>query len=214
MNEVSGIAVFDFDGTMIKGDSLVRFLLFAQKKKKVSLSHLLYAACLGICNKLGLISDSQAKTKAFSFLSKMNALEIDLLTSEFVETLLLPNLFQDALDKLLFHRGCGHTVIIISASPDFYMKHLKRFLPVNDVLASTSSAHGQITQNIKGREKVVALQNWLENNNFNPDMKNSYSYGNSSTDIPVMSLAKYPVFINSRKSARKKQPNWQSLHWK
>lgn len=213
MKEIRPIVVFDFDGTMLSGDSIVNLMVYAFKKGKISFFQLFNSGLVGLLNKFKLVSDEKAKSIACKYLYKMPFNELESMSKNCIKDVLLKKLYQPALDTMLFHRGCGVDVLIVSASPDFYMNMLKDFLPVRSIIATSINEKGQVIHNMKGENKAKALKNWLKSNNIEIDFKNSYSYGNSSTDINIMDMFGNPVFINPSKKAKKLKPEWKMLNW-
>ncbi len=75
---------YDFDGTIYNGDSGMDFVKFAFSKKPfLVFFHLIKCAKPAIEYKLGKIDFKEAKSKVFSFVSKIDNLEK--MTSEFAE---------------------------------------------------------------------------------------------------------------------------------
>ena len=64
-----------------------------------------------------------------------------------------------------------------------------------------------------GQEKVVRLNEYCKNNNINPIQ--SWYYGDSISDLPVLSSVGIPVCVNPdkrlKKAARKR--GWKVLYW-
>lgn len=213
MREVRPIVVFDFDGTMLSGDSIVDIVIYAFKKRKISFIKLFNSGILGMLNKLKLVSDEKAKSVACKYLYQIPENELEELARDCIKNVLLKKLYQPALDTLLFHRGCGLDVIIVSASPEFYMKLLKDFLPVNFIIATNMDEKGNVTYNMKGENKSRTFKKWLKSNNIKIDFDKSYSYGNSSTDVSIMQMFGNPIFVNPSKKAQKLKPTWKTLKW-
>ena len=61
MNMEKQIAVFDFDGTLIRGDSVVALLFFACKKGRLSLAGLIGAGWYGLLYRVHLTDVLTAK---------------------------------------------------------------------------------------------------------------------------------------------------------
>ena len=61
------LAIFDFDGTMIQGDSIVRYLAFARKAGLLSFGQLIRAGLAACLFRLGLTDAKRAKSAALSF---------------------------------------------------------------------------------------------------------------------------------------------------
>ena len=61
------LAIFDFDGTMIRGDSVVSYLFFARKQRLLSAGRLLWAGLFACLFRLGLTDAGRAKSAALAF---------------------------------------------------------------------------------------------------------------------------------------------------
>ena len=60
-------AVFDFDGTLIRGDSIVRFLRFAAERGALPRRELLIIALCALGGKMGLVPMEKVKERALRF---------------------------------------------------------------------------------------------------------------------------------------------------
>lgn len=212
-NNATPIAIFDFDGTMIKGDSIVPYLVYAYQKGKLSLSDILGMLPSALLGVAGLISPEKGKTAALRFLRGMSREEQQAFNTDFLQQRILPKIFPLASKRLLYHRAQNHIILLVSASSDCYMKHLKDFLPVHDVLASPTSPEGVVTRNCKGEEKVRRVWQWVEENGLNIDWALSSAYGDNKSDAPVMALTGNPLCVNPKKALSKAHPEWPKENW-
>lgn len=212
-NKATPIAIFDFDGTMIKGDSIVPYLQYAFQKGKLSLAGALRVLPSSLLGVMGLISAEKGKTAALRFLKNMSKKEQQAFNASFLQERILPRVFPQATKRLLYHRAQEHIILLVSASPACYMQQLKDFLPVHDVLASPTSVEGVVSNNCKGEEKVRRVQQWAKENNMHIDWQGGSAYGDSLSDAPVMSLTGHPVCVNAKKALIQKQPDWAAEIW-
>lgn len=207
-------AIFDFDGTLIPGDSIVPFLLFAWKEKKLSAIGLLSAAWAGLLYGLKLKSAEHAKSRALAFLSGMDEKAQEAFCRAFIERELLPRVFPDGVKCILRHRAKGDLLIVISASSDCYMRYLGDYLPFHAVLATPTDIGGRVQSNCRGQEKVRRLRLWLKENGLTLDKAGSFAYGNSLSDVPVMGQTAHPVCVNPVRALRNARPGWERLMWR
>ena len=103
------------------------------------------------------------------------------------------------------HREKGDLVLLLSASPDSYMKERAKLLPVDLVLASPTDEKGRVSRTIRFHEKVKRMREWEAEQPFEVDWPNSWAYGDSATDLPVMRLTGHPTMVNPAGDAGRRQ---------
>lgn len=192
------IAVFDFDGTMISGDSIVPFIWQAVKEGHLSPFQLPRLALDTRRALKGHITPEEGKTQALQFLKTMSPDSRAAFCKRFCEHVLMPRVYPKALERLKQHQAQGDVVMLLSASPDVYMRHLQPLLQVDTVLATPTDEDGVVTHNNRGEEKVRRLQAWAQTQTFAVDWANSFAYGDSAHDLPVMRLCGHSVMVNPK----------------
>lgn len=207
------LAIFDFDGTMVKGDSIVSYIAFARKKGYLNLADLLSVLWATVSYALRLVPIQKSKSASLRFLKRVTKEQKQDLAEEFIHTRVMPRLYPRAFKKIIMHEGQGDIVLIVSASPAVYMHGLANFLPVHAVLASPTEDDGTVRINCRGEQKVLRVKQWLKDNGIEPDWKNSYSYGDSLSDAQVMALTGHPTMINPKKALAAKQSSWAVEDW-
>lgn len=196
------LAIFDFDGTMINGDSIVPYLLFALRRgveSPLRIPALLLNTWRGLS---GRISAEEGKSRALRFLASMVPEQREVFNRDFCRQVLLPRIYPKALERMEHHRRQGDGVLLVSASPDIYMRYLQELLPVDAVLASLTLPNGRVTRNCKGEEKVRRVQAWAAQQGAEFDWAHSWAYGDSAHDLPVMGLTGNPVLVNPKPAAQ------------
>jgi len=209
------IAVFDFDGTLVKEDSMV---LFFRRYYKHSFGN------AGISVKivwetikffLKINTQKQFKEKFINLVVRSckntNLEEIAKDFSKF----LLRKIFKDALLEINRLRKKGYETILLSASTDFYLKEIKDALGFSELICTkTSIQNGKITidgENCYGQSKVSRLMEKYPGDSVN--WQNSFCFSDNSSDKCLLSLFGNPFVINNRKFAAK-NPDFVNLAWK
>lgn len=207
------LAIFDFDGTMISGDSIIRYVAYAMQLGYEPWYKLPVRLLQGIAAVSGLISAARGKSLALFFLSRMTKEQQEAFNRDFCRLHLLPRLYPEALRRMRKHREAGCHVLLVSASPDAYIAYLKDGLPVDTILASPTDDKGRVSSSTRGQEKARRVKAWAKQQHFEVDWKNSFAYGNSFGDLPVMRLCGQAVCVNPSRRMRGTAPELPVEHW-
>jgi glycosyltransferase 2 family protein len=187
------LAVFDFDGTLLEGDSLLilaRQLNTRQHHLKLSVQFL----PTWLRQRLHLISADEAK-EHFLALFITPALNLNSWVEGTFKETLLQKLKPQALARLRWHQQQGHRVIICSASPRFYLQPLADVLGV-ELLATELQQTGNhllphlCSPNCKGPEKVRRLEALVGN----LTVLQIEVYGDSRGDKDLLQRADIPHY--------------------
>ena len=186
------IYLYDFDGTIVKGDTGVKFFWWWSKDHPLSIFWVPCFAVVLFLYKLKLVSHKQLKEYFFKFLPKDRKIADksiknfwDLSNKHQLNKKVIRMLKKDYTDK-------NGIVICISGSPDFFIKPAVKNLPV-DVLICTNMKKNNYRKisgaNCNGEEKVKRLSKWLKQNKIN-----KYNFiktvSDSQKDLPIYKLAK------------------------
>ena len=198
-------ALFDFDGTLIRGDSILLFCLYGKRKGLMSRRCMACALWTALLYGLRLCPPVRAKERALSFLVGKNAAELQTIAEDFVRTVLIPRLRPEGLQTIARHRGQGHEVLLVSASSYFYLKHLKEVLGVTDIICTRLDVDengvfaGRVCgENCRGVQKPLRLAEYLAAKGDRLDYESSWAYGDSSGDLPMLRLCGHKVGVNPR----------------
>jgi len=218
---LEGVAFFDFDGTMIKGDSIVPFLWYGYKKKFVPVKQLFSAAWAFTLYFLKRLSAAEAKERGLLFLQGKTKEEMAAHAEAFYAEVLKKRLFKDALDSLSACRQKGLKVIIVSASPDVYMQAVKEQLGVFAVIATRCALDANdiylgclASDNCKGFEKPLRIAEYMASAGLNVDFESSAGFGDSFSDVPMLELTGQPTIVNGKKRTISKTPHMAHVKWK
>lgn len=206
------VAVFDFDGTIIHGDSVVDMLKKGRRLGKVSLPAFVKAAVAGVLYHAGLYDAITSKRCAHAFLSRMEAYEREQFLKEFAQSL-VHRARPEALAQLRAHKEAGVHVILCSASGQCYMQYVAPLLQADALLCTPCDGQGQpCGTNCRGEEKVRRVSAYLKENG----MENAVliaGYGDTAGDAPILKKCQTPVLVRPKKKLKKLMPNARVANW-
>jgi phosphatidylglycerophosphatase C len=200
------VAAFDFDGTLTEGGSVYPFLVAmrgAWTVGRVTLRqslHLLHAALVG-----GPTADAAKEAYFTRLLGGLPVAEVDRVSADFARHHLARKLRAATVQRLEWHQSQGHHVVIVSASPECYVRVAADELGADGAVATRLSvtADGHLTggydgQNCRGTEKLRRLVEHLEGRGLmRPDgtPPELWAYGNSRGDLRLLAAADHGVDV-------------------
>ena len=196
-SESASIAVFDFDGTLLKGDTL--FILHRLARSPLARVGDRLALLPAVLQwKLGARRTAWFKER---YLGKVLAAipprsRVQLLQHELPRTL-IANLRPEALVALEHHRQQGHRLLILSASPRQLLQPVADQLGMELIATETTNllSHSNVdplrllSPNCKGAEKMRRLQASLGNG---CETHRLHAYGDSRGDRELLQAADHP----------------------
>ena len=191
------VAFFDFDGTLVKGDSLFAFLKFYYRNNKFFF-YFKAIKCLPllISFKLGIIDNNTAKEKLFiTFFKGENKNNFLKIAQEFSNLWIPKNLKVDAIKKLKWHQEQGDKIYIVSASIEAYLEPFAIAHSLSLIATKLESTKpilsGKFSSpNCYGKEKVNRIQKEVKLT----DYKESYAYGDSNGDRELLAMVKHAYY--------------------
>jgi phosphatidylglycerophosphatase C len=183
------LAIFDLDGTLVAGDTLLPFVLSYILRRGRPWRALAMPLWLALYAG-GLLSARAAKERLLtSCLRGEPAAAIAAHADWFWEAWVQRRLRPDLHARLQEHLRAGHRVVLVSASPDLYVPVLARRLGIAEVVCTRIAIQDGVClgtiagDNCKGPAKVAMTQDYL---GFNRAPANSYAYGDSPSDQPLL----------------------------
>jgi len=212
-------ALFDFDKTLLRGESLSLFMQFVIRRFRRTLLDLPRLALWMAPYAAGATSKEKMKTKAFSILRHVPEKERPDLVGAFLDEVLKPRIFEAGLEITRRHREQGHTLVLASASCDVYMEPLAGLLKFDALVSTRTRPTGPdntpvvVGVNCYGEEKVrrMAELEFFENTNWAA----SYAYSDHPSDLPMFLLCGHPVAANPNRSLRRmaQREGWEIVDW-
>ncbi len=180
------VNLYDFDNTIYKGDSSTDFFFYAMMKYPRIFKYIPKIAFNAILYKFKKLSKTQFKEKIFSFLNEVN--DVDSLVEEFWDT-------HKCYIKDFYNSKKHNKDIIISASPEFLLAPICKYLKVFDLIASdVDKKTGKFKGlNCYGREKIKRLNKKYEN------VEVMEAYSDSISDTPMLEIADKPYIVKGNR---------------
>ena len=214
MAERRTLALFDFDGTLIRGDSILAYLRHARRLKALGRGEYTRLILGAIPWLLKRKSDEALKGEALAFSLRLSPERRYALNRSFAEECLLPRVFPAGRACLERHRQAGRLAVIVSASTENYMEFVASGLGADALLCTPLLSEAATGPNCKGREKVRRIEGYLAQAGITPDWADSYAYGDSASDLPMLRLCAHPVAVNPKRKLRRAAPEMAMVKWK
>lgn len=214
------LAIFDIDGTFVRGDSFKWFCWFTLRKNGIGWRGLCRLAYDVLMHLAGFRDAGSLKMSCSRILLRsVDKAALETLVNKFIDCVLLKRLHSQAVERLRSHKQQRDIIIFLSASPDLYLKQLgSRFGADRIICTRLLSQDGQFTgelfsANCKGGEKRRRLLETFPVDETAWDQ--SYGYGNSADDIAFLELLGNPVAVNPDTKLKKiaLQRNWAIEAW-
>lgn len=209
------IAVFDFDGTLIKKDSMILFFFryFDLSIKNVPNFCRLISETLKYF--LKIYSQKQFKEKYINLVIDSSRFkDIEALFDDFSKYL-LGLVLETAKKKIIEFKKKSYETILLSASPDLYLKKISMGLGFSELICTRAIySDNRIvinSLNCYGKNKIKMLLNNYKEDRV--DWKGSYCYTDSESDRELLSLFGNPHIVNNIRFG-KKNPDFKSVIWK
>jgi HAD superfamily hydrolase (TIGR01490 family) len=195
------VAAFDFDGTLTRGDTLIPFLQRLCGTRAVMRAMAAQFGSLALAAAgMGERDDAKAVLLA-RLLAGHERARVEAVVARYTDRVTAKQLRPDVVARADWHRGQGHRLLIVSASPELYVRPVADALGFDDVLATRLETDdgGRLTgrlagPNVRGEEKVRRIQAWLDGR-----AAVVWAYGNSSSDRPMLDMADTGVWVGRRR---------------
>lgn len=210
------LAIFDFDGTLIREDSTLTLLLFLLKRYPGSFFVLSRAGLAGLFWTVGLAPRDRVKSAAIQSLRYVPESLSPEFFQEFHDQSIVPKYLSSGIQRIEWHRTQGHKLILASASIDLYLRHVAQFLGFDLLVCTRTSRNPQLHQagpNCRGEEKLVQMSEVLTLSNI--DWEDSWAYSDSQSDLPILSRCGHPVAVNPGRKLKRYAGSvgWPIMKW-
>lgn len=193
------LALFDFDGTITRNDSMIEFIRFAAGDFKFLVGFTVLLPVL-ISYKLKLMSNHRAKEIVLCYFFKgWSEAKFEKMASEYSLNHIKKILRPEAVKKINWHRQNGHKVVVISASLECWLRPWCEANDLELIATKFEVKNGLITgrllsKNCFGAEKVKRIKENFDLKKFDY----IYAYGDSKGDKKMLALANesfYKTFV-------------------
>jgi len=199
---VKKIAFFDFDGTITTRDTFLEFIRFTRGMVPFYTGFLLKAPWI-IAYKLGMVAPQVAKEQVLRFFfSGTDARLFESYCESFARRRLPALVRPAALQEILRLKREGTQVVIVSASPENWIRKWTATIGVQLIASRLEVAGGKITGKLTGKncrdeEKVARIREHYTLS----DYSEIYAYGDTRGDLPMLKMATKPHYKPFRRQA-------------
>lgn len=194
------LALFDLDGTLTRGDTMLAFIRFRSGPWRY-MRMFLPAAVIHALGRTGLLSADAGKRRLMRAAFAGTPTGDVMRDAERFAKVEMPGLMRaGAMERLRWHVGEGHRTIIVSASCSVWLAPWCAVEALELIATGLEERDGRYTgelstPNCKGEEKVHRLRAKLD---F-ADFERIYAYGDTPSDRPMLALATDPWYKPFRK---------------
>jgi HAD superfamily hydrolase (TIGR01490 family) len=215
-------AFFDLDKTVIAKASMVAFgkpmrragLISRRLLVRALWSHLVY---LQVGADEARMQRMQASVLRLT--KGWDQATVSEVVKEALEDVIVPIVYDEALDLIRTHQEAGRKVFIVSASPIEVVAPLAHFLGVDDAIATRArlDADGRYSGDVEfysyGPHKVEAMLELATRHDL--DLGRSWAYSDSITDLPMLEAVGRPVAVNPDRELQRvaHERQWEVLEF-
>ena len=132
---------------------------------------------------------------------------------EFNNEILLQFEHKDIVEKLLWHKEAGHTIVIASGGFDVYLQYYAAHYNIEKVVSTellfVDGKFVEIKEECLGSIKINKLKNVISWEEY--DWANSYSYSDSQTDLPLLYIVGNGYIVCNGQDVSWKKEEWQII---
>lgn len=202
MSDAPAAAFFDLDRTLISGSSTFYFAVAAWRNGMLPLRDLLADAARAASFKLfGATDESSEAVRDRILQAVAGRPQQDLIAlNEEIVPRILERVRPESRSLIDMHHEAGRDCWIVSASPVEMVEPLASALGMEGAVATTSQVvDGHYTGQLDGpfvygEGKVEAIEKLAAERSY--DLRLSFVYSDSASDLPMMELVGHPVAVN------------------
>jgi phosphatidylglycerophosphatase C len=193
----SNLALFDFDGTISKTNSMIEFLKFYKGSQKLILAFVKHTHWI-ILMYLGIVAKWRVKEKIWISLFSNTHLETFNEVSTSFSLEILPSiLYKSAVNQIKQHKINHDRIVVVSASAENWLKPWCDMQQIELISTRLEVKNGVVTgkidgKNCNGKEKAKRIKQAINLNEYD----SIYAYGDSAGDKQMLALATYTYYKN------------------
>jgi phosphatidylglycerophosphatase C len=196
------LAIYDIDYTILNRDSLVLFFWYCLKRNPAKIIYLPLLAIMTPLFLMRIISMERFKGAWVLFVKNMTESQLDKLAKSFYLECIVPAIKDDVLQQIRNIRKKGYTIVLATASFEFYMKYLSEKIEADYLFGTLLVKKGKRVQakidgkNCKGKEKIKRITAVIPRDTI--DTAKSVAFTDSRSDLPFLDLASKLYMVKKR----------------
>jgi putative phosphoserine phosphatase/1-acylglycerol-3-phosphate O-acyltransferase len=195
-------AIFDYDGTLIAGYSILAFLKERVRQRELGAVDLLRTAVSLTQSVFGQIDSRELITRGIHEWNGRRLADLEALGERLFERELRDRIYPEMRARVAEHRRQGHVVAIATSAAPFQVAAVARELGIEHVLCTqleerngllTGKSSGPV---LWGRAKAEAVHNFARSHRV--DLRRSYFYADGDEELSLMRAVGHPRPTNPR----------------
>ncbi|MCX6819975.1 MAG: HAD-IB family hydrolase [Candidatus Adlerbacteria bacterium] len=201
------VGVFvDIDMTLYQGLSQLDFIIHLVEKKLITLSQGLSVFGFFVLGALGIISHETMMRRAMQMLAGWNTKAVEKIIHRFFLHIALPKIQYGLFSILEDHLAKGHKLVFVSEAIHPLAQAFADFFEADGAIDTSLKRRGKTyTGDImllrRGETKALGVISFVEEHNIN--LKKSYAYADSFSDVPFLLLVGYPTAVHPDRKLRR-----------
>lgn len=219
ISEPAYIAFFDLDRTLISENSGKSIVRFSYEKGLMSKKDYYKGIYLSILYKLRLRDPRKIIISMLAWLKGVSNERFEDFSSQEFKKVLINSVHKEAIPEIEFHKKNNGRVVILSSAILPVCAIIASHLGIDDIICSrleikdgkyTGRKDGPLCY---GEEKLRQMISYCNTSNTNP--MDCWYYGDSHSDLAVMTEVGKPVCVNPDKRLEKvaRERNWKIYRW-
>lgn len=217
------LAVYDFDGTCITGNSPVMLVRHLMRKRMLRPTEALKIGAWAFCYKFRLPqNESWVRSLVFSAFEGQPQSQVDDYLAKFYDDEIACRFRPEADASMLEHKNEGCVVMVVSATWDAIIarameKHPFQFYVATRMKVDSSGNYTRLVDGlpVEGQEKISAIKRFADGKYGAGNWELAYAYGDHHSDLPLLEAARTPHAVtpdNPLERAAKRR-GWAILKW-
>jgi putative phosphoserine phosphatase/1-acylglycerol-3-phosphate O-acyltransferase len=195
-------AIFDYDGTLIAGYSILAFLKERVRQRELGAADLLRTAVSVAQSALGKIDSRELITRGIHEWNGRSLADLEALGERLFERELRERIYPEMRALVTEHRRQGHVLAIATSAAPFQVAAVARELGIGHVLCTrleerdgllTGKSSGPV---LWGRAKAEAVREFARQQHV--DLRRSYFYADGDEELALMREVGHPCPTNPR----------------
>ncbi|MFZ4764110.1 MAG: HAD family hydrolase [Roseimicrobium sp.] len=202
---MTSFAFFDLDHTLLPFDTQALFANFVQRREPWRRAYVFAFAPVAALRASGVVRTVTVKRAFMSYLWGMKRDRLEQLAREFAQTEVLHWAYPELRAAMAEHRAAGRTLVLNTASPDFYAREIALALGFDHCIATQIDTPSAMPfwprvrgVNNKRGAKLDAMRRNLPAvaSATAQQLRDSWSYSDSKADLPLLEFVGHAVLVH------------------